>query len=286
MEAIWGWSSDLKWYQKFVASLMYLVIAGDTGTTTKYLSFEATSTSAMTTLWNYFEPLGMILIMIYFCVDLSKTQLEQRGDMTIQSAFAPFLKLLSGLVIISQGKQILSGFLGMNNSMMNWIESADLWNVTGTDPATSLSGTFMEICSDLKLLQAIIIVVAMLIVFLLSRLCYLVIQYQAISRKIEMVIRGGLMPIAIGDVYKGLDSNGVRYMKKFVALCLWGLAMMATVQIGNGLCVSNMVSMFSGSFTDDPFRLIETLLSTIVFPLAEAGMASASKQVCMDVMGC
>ena len=99
-----------------------------------------------------------------------------------------------------------------------------------------------------------------------------------------MILRGGLMPVAIGDVYKGLDSNGVRYVKKFIALCLWGMAMIAVIKIGNGIWVSRIVEDFAD--LSDIWKILGALLGSIVYPLAEAGMVSASKQVCTDVMGC
>ena len=282
-----GWedSDALKWYQNFVAQFLYMIVAGDTGEAENYLKFDATDALAMNGIWDYFSGLGVILVVIYFLVDWSKTTMEQRGDFTLQSMFFPLFKMCAGLAVIAQGKELVSGFLGFNNAVVDWVGANPIFGEGDSYDPSILRDTLIDVTSALGLLQSLVIIILGMILFILSRLCYLVIMYQGVSRKIEMILRGGFMPIAIGDIYKGLDSNGVRYAKKFLALCVWGFAMMAVIQIGNAIALAN-ISRIINTDTTGVFAIVIGVSTCLIFPLAEAGMVSASKQLCCDAFGC
>lgn len=272
------------WFKDFVIEMLNFIITSDTGMVNNYLTFTEAEGLIMTKIWNYFEVVGVSLTLIFFFIELSKIELEQRGEVTLQSLLAPFLKVVIAFMLIMSGKEIITSFFGFNNGIVEYIEANSL--VVEETPDDPSNGAIEKLVDELGLLPLVMVSLASIILWLLSRLCYLVIAYQAISRKIEMILRAGFTPIAIGDVYRGADGNAVRYLKKFLALCLWGYAMLAIIQIGNFLAVQNMASCFGSVLKGTTLGILTAVLSSLVFPLAEAGMISASKQICNDVFGC
>lgn len=282
------------WFKDFVIEMLNFIITSDTGMVNEYLTFTEAEGLIMTKIWNYFEVVGVSLTLIFFFIELSKIELEQRGEVTLQSLLAPFLKVVIAFMLIMSGKEIITSFFGFNNGIVEYIEANSLVveeppktpSGSAITPESPSGGAIEALVDELGLLPLVMVSLASIILWLLSRLCYLVIAYQAISRKIEMILRAGFTPIAIGDVYRGADGNAVRYLKKFLALCLWGYAMLAIIQIGNFLAVQNMASCFGSVLKGTTLGVLTAVLSCLVFPLAEAGMISASKQLCNDVFGC
>lgn len=276
-----------KWYQKALMSLLNLLM--QTPVLDKYLKLEQIDADVINVIWNYFQLCGIAIVLIAFCVELSKLSLDMHGEMSALQAFSPILKMLAGVAFICAGKDIVSYVLGFNNAVVDWISSRTLFNAN--DLGSTTGGA--EWISELGLLECLILFLPLLIIAFISLLIRLVIFYQAASRRIEFDIRAGLTPIAIGDIFKGMDSTAVRYLKKLIALGLWGFAMVAIMQIGCGLQVSMLSDITSNlgsggieGVADAISSIIPALINMIIYPLAEAGMISASKQICFDVLGC
>ncbi len=247
---------------------------------------EEKAIEIMNNIFKYFQTFGMCLLVIYFLMDYSKTTLMQGADFTMKSMAVSFLKLGLGWLLLYFAPAIVSGIFDTNNGIVD--EVIKKINGEGLD-TVSFEATknakikMVEQVREMGILDCIGAIPNLLIAELGAVLGNCIILYQAISRKLEIYIRTAFVPLAMGDCYEGVHSTGARYIKKFFAICLWGVGMLLIVAIESSLCGSYIMGIFSSDFniTD-----LSVLIKVILFPLAAGGMCSGVKQICCDALGC
>lgn len=270
-------------FKKGVAKLYYSAGQG-TGLSDllkTILQFKSGDLEVANQIWNMVSIMGMVMLLIFFFIELSKMGIQAMSDGRIQQVASPFFKLVFGVGMLQFGGEIVGNLLGIgNNYVIKMIG-------TGTDPAIDTT-MYVEMLKDKDITQgeAMMQVIPATFFWLASLLVSLVIVYQAISRKIEVVLRVGLTPIALGDIYNLENSTAIRYLKKLFALILWGFVMCAILQIGAQLGAENLVQLGKNEDNLGVGTMTMTAFLPLLLPLAEAGMVSASKQILFDVLGC
>lgn len=233
-------------------------------------------------IWKYVAIIGMVMLCIFFLIDLSKASIQAMSDSRLQQIASPFFKLILGIAFLQYGDDIVGGLLGIGNKAVDFIygKNGKLFDGTGSD---SITTQLIEQVAEMNLLEATGQLVPASIFWLASIFVSLIILYQAISRKIEIVLRVGLTPIALGDVYQLENSTAIRYLKKLFALVLWGFIMVAILKIGSNIVAGDLSTIFK---TDKVDSISMVVFMPLLVPLAEAGMISSSKQILFDALGC
>jgi hypothetical protein len=135
---------------------------------------------------------------------------------------------------------------------------------------------------------AIAFLLCMMIFWIISQCIAVIFLYKAISWKIEVIVRAGVTPVILGDVWEGKNSGAVRWLKKLAGCVMYGGLMLIIIQVGSDIMATN----FGGVLTDpdtiaDTGHLLMDLLGAIagafVIPVAEIGAMSAAKQASMEV---
>ena len=234
-------------------------------------------------VYNFFFPIAMCFIVIYFLIEINATVLREGTDFTIKSVFKVFFKLAISLLVVSEGKWIWSQFLGWNDAIMDGVKNALSVTVSaGNAPEIpqNVGGFFIML----------VMMIIGLIALLLSFVATLLIIYQSFARKLEMYGMIAVSPLGVADLFKGTDSTAIRYFKRFLALAVWGVLMYVATQLGVALqesAISTIGANVTGSadFAEGMGSILMTLLAPILCPLAVAGSCSAMKQLSMTAFG-
>ncbi len=271
LDSMHGFSKAVGWF--------YASASQDTGANgilRNVLKMTNTDIAVANTLWKLFELAGMFILIGWFLVELNKTSLQMITDSRIQQVAVPFLKLIAGLMLLQYGKDIVGGILGLGNAFVDdMLGNGSLWgdtNAQGIQP-------ILEKLKDNSFFDNVGALLPALLYWVVSLFAQLLVVYQAITRKINIVLYTGLTPLALGDVYQLDQSNAVRYLKKLLANVLWGGVMVAVLKIGTSIVAGNQLSTNIGDATIGVFYCL-------LVPLAEAGVIASSKQVIYDALGC
>lgn len=241
----------------------------------------------LNTIWDMFVPIGITLLCIYFVWAVNRTMMLEGQDFTLKSIGAVLLKFGIGYAFLSQGGRLFSAFFGLNDALIDELvrgfQSISV-NGEGTNwyVDKGIRDSLFNQVKESGFFETLGIIASCIVMALIGALVSAVIAYQSVSRKIEMLLRAGMAPVALGDMFNGENSNGWRYIKKFLALTLWGVAMLALVKIGVAIQSGYITSAAASGLGITSFT---SMVNLIVVPLAVAGMCSASKQVCNDVLG-
>lgn len=242
-------------------------------------------------LWDTFGVLALGLAIIGFLFELDRALLMSHGNVTMQTFFMPFVKFAACIAFISYGKELVSYALGLNNALIDTAAGLLESDITGSSIDGSVEAAICEGIEDTSFIQAALFMVPTLLFCWLANLIPgIIMYYNAIVRKIEIVLRVGFSPVAFADVYKGFDSTAVQWLKKFIALGLYGMGMILVMQIAFGLQVTYIATAFSSS---DPGTFavkqitgfIVPLLQSVAVLFAELGACSMIKQASNEVLG-
>lgn len=242
-------------------------------------------------VYKYLRVIGVGMLIIYFLLDWNKQLLLSGGELNIKQLFACFMKLFLGYALIQMGPTLLSYLFQMNNQLIDGLN-----NAFGTSLGNQMS--FEEADYKMKLIEAktgmidnvskmgimdcLSAMSGLMLINLFATLANGIIIFQAVSRQLEILIRAALMPIALGDCYNGEQSLGIRNIKKFASLVVWGFAMVVLLKLSAAASASYMAS----SLTDaGDFSNIGGMARLVLFPLATGGMCATLKQVCGELFG-
>ena len=262
----------------------------------EYLRFTSTGEGGTTSLeftvvtnvYQYLRVIGVGLLIIYFLMDLSKVFLLSGGEFNIKGMVVSFLKFAIGYAVIAKGMWLLSSLFGLNNALLTEFQrrlggaSITAENVVMRNTLTATKESLYGTISELSMWDCLGMMSGLAIVRLLAIGTSAVVMFQAVSRKLEILVRAAMMPVALGDCFNGEQSVGVRNIKKFAALVLWGFAMKLLLQIAGNLSATYLVRNLSDACD---LNSMGNLIRLILIPLAAGGMCAALKQVCCDLFG-
>ena len=248
------------------------------------IAWTNTTLGTFQTIYKNFAQLGMMLLLVYFLINMNKTMLMQGNDFGFKTMYVPFFKLAIGYAVIWKGGTIIGTFLGMYNGIIGWATVGNGSN----EEQTLYSGvyqTFHDALADMGILETLPLVIITVIVMLTSALASLIMCYQAVSIKLEMLLRAIFAPVSLGDIFNGENSNAIRYLKKMIALILSGAGIILIVKIGTALNLEMLGDMLENADGETLLNDFRAMIQLILIPLAEAGMCGTVKQICNDAVG-
>lgn len=272
-----------------------------------WLKFSDDTTLALVrNVWGYIGMFGLGMTLVYFLIEINnKLALEGMQNMTFKTLLSPFLKLFIAVVILHNSGHIVNALLNINNTMVDW--AADSKNLFGTSEVTTTatgSGTgadttttvvedgvpeesrdvydaLIERYHELGFVDKIVIIIVTLVLWLVSAIMWFIWVYKAITYKLEVLWRVAITPVALADVYSGNHSNAFRWLKGFLGLSLYAIALMSIP------ILAELIGFESGNVEVDwsVWECLKCLLGTLIAPFAALGVTSTIKQVCKEAMG-
>lgn len=294
-----------KMLQEMLQSLM-----GAGGAEAKWLIFSTNDAAIMMAMWNGLKIVALAMTLVYFLIEMNRKYALEGGDMTFKSFFAPFLKLVLAIGIISQGAKILGFILELNNAMINaagnmddgWFTlsgtAADLSNFKdilkkiGIEDHTQASSMDVMVAFIVDSLDAfgvmklIVLLIPLLLGFIVNLVLKLVWWYKSIMYKLELAFRLGVTPIALADIYSGQSSTAIRYLKGFLALGIYAVALVALAKIATQLAMDEMLKILDDLDASKIFGLIGSFFQiAFVCPFAALSCASTVKTIAKEALG-
>lgn len=295
---------DLKGFKGVVGWMIKYVLdaSGSSQSIEDALSFTATDLTIANSLWSYLAIVGVSLLIVYFLCDLNKILLQSQGNINGKILFAPIMKFGIGYYFLAHGGKIVGWIFDLNNAMISYVNTQIVMTSVGTwgVPDTTTQA-IIEMVDNLGFYDACFLAAMLIIVLMLSYIPSLVMLYNAYARKLEMIIRVGITPVALGDIFKGTDGTAVKWLKQFLALSLYGVCMIMVIKIGSNLQISYLLTKFNNEALNDltnvilnvtvvgglwrSLQFIRNLAGLLVIAIAEIGACSLLKQACKEVLG-
>jgi hypothetical protein len=234
------------------------------------------------------------MLVMYFALDLTNISVYRVRQYDAKALIMSFIKLAFGYALLIFAPQIIGALMNMNNAIMNAVLSGKV----SFDTTTSLTPQMQiarylitqSIINNMNFMECLALVVLAPLVFLTSVVPQIVLMVQAMSRKIELILRCGFAPVACTDIYNGVsNSNALKYFKKMGVVILHGFAMVAIIHICYKLQQRDTFYMISWiqkskSATEALPGLVQ-VLESLVYSFVAIGLITSSKQIVSDAIG-
>ena len=224
---------------------------------------------------------GISICVLYFIMALVDLGMSDR--MTLELFIKFFSKFAVGIGCIQLCDAFCTLGMGLSNEVSAIISNT---NLGGDANINADKEAFIEaMIKGLGKNWLIIIATSAIFIFLLTILygiCTIVVYVICFTRLIEMCLRAVFMPVALGAMSDdGFKGAGGRYIKKFIALCLQGPALIAIGQIMGTLCTNMMTYAVSNSSAG----LFAAFIPSLGVTIASIGVMFKSIGIINDVMG-
>lgn len=262
---------------------------GSTDAIAESLKFKEATMSIVNSIWGYFVIFGVGMTLVYFLMEMNNRYALDGRDMNFKTFFAPFLKLMIAIAVLSQGARIVGWLMDFHNGFIDYANvnfnfaSADVSTGNGLLGVQTQGEGFI---GGLAFFGKVVLIIPLMLMWIVNLILSLVWQYKAISFKIEYLFRVAVTPIALSDVYSGQNANAIRWLKGFIALSLYGMAFIVIPRIGGAMAVAGLTDPATGGVVGTVWAFIRSLAEMIlIIPIAELGVLSAIKQLTKEVMG-
>ena len=287
------------------------------------LTFSENLVKVSESIWGYLAILASGMTIMYFLIELNQKFAFEGRDLNLKSVGAPFLKLVFAMIMVAHGASIASNILGFHNGLVAWAddtltvtaltskeigflageESSETPAGDGTDtPETGSGGETankldadqrqkikdkMKSTNIITLMGAIIPILLMWIIQLVLSLIW---KYKAITYKLEFLWKLGVTPLALSDIYSGLSSNAIRWIKGLIATSIYGASFIILVKLGSSISLSGVLDSIDRIIEGENFLSafldgIGYMISFVVIPFAELGVLGAVKQATREALG-
>lgn len=268
-----------KWLRWFVFSLAYYVygalpqIVGNSGTLA--LDPDAGYMDVFNTIYDSMAAVGMGLAVMWVMLDLiEKAQMDQ---MTPEVLIRWCIKLVVAIIIVDNGADLAKALMQVGNDFVEQLKVSAI----ESGPNVEILNDFFERINTGFWTGILTIFLELLIPGVAMIFCLLMMLAQVFGRIIEAGVRFAFMPIGISDAFThGINSPGMRYIKKFFAVCLQGAVLLAIMIAG-----TNMMALITAG--DDGFGIAGNLgvVSQLVIGFTMIGAMMKSQQLVNDIVG-
>lgn len=243
-------------------------------------------------LYSYFLPLGIFMLVMYFLLDLSNQSINKVRDFDLKSMLFCFLKCGIGLVLLTYFPVIMGGLVNSSNAMINAaVDGTLLGGATIKENAgrKELYDIILSYLSTAKFMDLLGLMLSAVVLQLAQLVPELIILFQAISRKVMIIIRLGIAPFASVDIYNGFsNSKCLVYLKKLFVDLMYGMLMIVIIKICFTLETTHMTNMLASLKTGSGGATLPStsmVLETCLFGFASAGLITSGKQLLNDALG-
>lgn len=188
---------------------------------------KVSSTAAM--------PIGTTLLAIYFVMNIM--EMMTAGNFTSDHFIRALIKLAFGEFVISNATYFVILFCSVGADFMASIMDAS--KLAGVVYSATLNRT-TGLGAELTYL------IALLVPMGLMQIIKILVQVVGAARTLEIIVRAMAAPIGTSDIMNGMNSNGVKYLKACLGLCIQGGLMIAVIMAAQALLGSMITATLSG----------------------------------------
>lgn len=250
----------------FVSGLLDTIIngAGTSDSIADSLKISPNIMAFVNIIWEYFMIIGIGMTLIYFLMEMNRKLALEGRDLNMKSMFAPFLKLMIAIAVLSQGAKIVTWLITYGNNLVDYANTHFITALTAGGSGTN-GVTGEDIISGLGFFSKLLLVIPALLMWVISMICSLVWLYKALGFKIELLFRTAITPIALADIYSGQNANAVRWLKGFLGMAIYAMSFIVIPRIGGALAAQELAA------SDDLWEVLRNLAQFLIVPIAEIG---------------
>ena len=258
------------------------------GVNTDNLVVSPTELGIASQIWDMIAPLGLCICLLYFLIDINRIMLMEGNNFTLKSLGNPLLKFGAGLAFIQYGDDIMCDLLSFGNAMVLWATNINGASVNVSDLLSELN----DMINEGGFWQTIMMLLMCIVLWLTSLIVSLIIDFKMLILKFEIIFRVGFAPIALGDVFDGKQSHGLRYCKKLLACFTYGMGMILVLRMGMEIASASFLTgdkdltNLAVQAGDMIWTTAKVIIMPVIIPLAEIGALGLVKQASNDVWGC
>ena len=266
----------------------------------KFLYIQKSDVTMAGRIYNFFVPLGIVLLVMYMLIDMLNLFTNRTREFDLKQLLICIFKALLGLVLLKYMPMILESLINAANACVGAIYNGTI-SFSVTSGSMKRGNYYIILCTVicmLNFMECIGIIVNVPLIMVCSIVPQIIIGFQAASRKVEIIIRMGLIPISCIDVYNGLaNSNCLRYLKKLAACMLYGFVMMAIIRITFALQQADGQAMFmdmclamqragtNGGSLGAMLPSVASILESLLYSFVAVGLVTSSKQIVNEAVG-
>lgn len=227
------------------------------------------------TIYESMAAVGMGLAVMWVMLDLiEKAQMDQ---MTPEVLIRWCIKLVVAIIVVDNGADLAKALMQVGNDFVNQLSVASAEN----GPSVEILNDFFDRIKTSFWTGTLTIFLELIVPGIAMIFCLLMMFVQVFGRIIEAGVRFAFIPIGISDAFThGINSPGMRYIKKFFAVCLQGAVLLAIMIAG-----TNMMALITAG--DDGFGIAGNLgvVSQLVIGFTMIGAMMKSQQLVNDIVG-
>ena len=211
------------------------------------------------------QTIGFLLIVLYFVLEL--LDLTTRDNFNLEQLLRMTIKLFIAILLIANGWDLLRLLIELSNGLLHSLSAGNQGAAFST-----VSIIYHEV-AKLDVFELIVYPLTHLFDFAGGGLPWLIYLFMVHARMIEIVVRAIWAPVAMANIYQGgLNSSGIKYLKKFFAVCLHGALIFLCVVVK-----SNIVDIMSSS--------VEIPAAILIVELVGISVMIKSKSWANDIVG-
>ena len=243
--------------------------------TNNYFLIDTTAPywQTFTNVYDTFSTLGVLLALLWVVLDmLEKAQFD---SLTPEVMIRFFIKFIIAMMLIQNAATIMTELINGGNYLFQKVVGAIHGAAGALDPTLKQAAEDIAKQSFLKCIGTLI---ELLLPFVFTIVAVVLMYVLLFGRILELGVRFMFTPIGIADIFThGIQSPGMRYIKKFCAVALQGVVMIAILLAGSKL---------ASTVATDPNAIVGLdVFTQVIILISMLGAMMKSQQISNDILG-
>ena len=244
--------------------------------------------------YKYIQGFSLILMFTLFFYEQSEEYIGNFGDVSVEKIIRPYLKLILAVFFIFNIQKLLSGFLLLSKVLCESISlSLSSGQITIVDQLKDQltkemgfnrgKGLLSNVKNIIPFLSAIIMLAGPYIV---AQITNVGMFFVAFRRLLELACLTLFAPFAFFDIYKGANSQAIRFLRGYLGICFQAAAIMAVLAVSSIAC-GVVFQQYFGSIdtTKGAVDISKVAWTMVAIKLAQLTTVGGTAQITRKIFG-
>ena len=244
--------------------------------------------------YKYIQGFSLILMFTLFFYEQSEEYIGNFGDVSVEKIIRPYLKLILAVFFIFNIQKLLSGFLLLSKVLCESISlSLSSGQITIVDQLKDQltqemgfnrgKGLLSNVKNIIPFLSAIIMLAGPYIV---AQITNVGMFFVAFRRLLELACLTLFAPFAFFDIYKGANSQALRFIRGYLGICFQAAAIMAVLAVSSIAC-GVVFQQYFGSIdtTKGAVDISKVAWTMVAIKLAQLTTVGGTAQITRKIFG-
>ena len=244
--------------------------------------------------YKYIQGFSLILMFTLFFYEQSEEYIGNFGDVSVEKIIRPYLKLILAVFFIFNIQKLLSGFLLLSKVLCESISlSLSSGQITIVDQLKDQltqemgfnrgKGLLSNVKNIIPFLSAIIMLAGPYIV---AQITNVGMFFVAFRRLLELACLTLFAPFAFFDIYKGANSQALRFIRGYLGICFQAAAIMAVLAVSSIACGVVFQQYFGSIDTKGAVDVSKVAWTMVAIKLAQLTTAvGGTAQITRKIFG-